>query len=524
MPTGIENMNYQPPPRNDWPRLEEPDVPNREFWVRVPPPNPPEDFGLWMARKFRLDSWGRSLLTRPAARSLGTAAKFIALVTVWEWLMWTLLFSFVLSGEPGKMGWHTPIAMLLASIVAKTIFLYECEIVVYDSKPRADRSYLRKLIENPGLVWRAAIVAVSAIATWVPVELYVFRTAIERRLVEETALAEGITYLRGQKDLLSLSQAGSADVAANAQTTVAPVAADLTASEAGLKQEENILALATTAKERADGVVERRTRAVTNLSAEEKRKQIQIDELRGENRDPERLALERERAGLRARRETEQERLLEARRLLAEAREELERARQSRDNATKTVDVRRKARDDFYEIRRKEASERADAAGKTANSNRAFVNSLRRARYGEPLKGPTDHSVRWVDADLFSRLEIVAALFSGRPPRWPLATTIEDQRAVAEEFELPSPGEAEAGAKSTATDLFWSYVLLSVTALMAAVFIPLLVLGFKVFLISPELERYYSAKWQRAAGSPDALRQPRPPGAKLDDGRSEGRP
>jgi hypothetical protein len=100
------------------------------------------------------------------------------------------------------------------------------------------------------------------------------------------------------------------------------------------------------------------------------------------------------------------------------------------------------------------------------------------------------------DYDFFEQIHLVWDLAFGRAPRWKNATPAIRQQLEAG-YGFSSLGQEEKG---------WQpHLFIAIFAChLIALFIPLLVLTIKTFLMPQELRNYYSSRQQAAAGDMDA--------------------
>ena len=459
-----------------------------------------------LARLLKLAVWDTSLLTRSASTQMAHAAELLVIVFLFEWAMWTLLFNTVLYLRPLHVGAMTPGAAALGLLFAWAVIVWESSVVTADLPsmrtqrlmPQAlRRGYLRKPVALGG---RFVLVLASAFATAQALELFVFNGAIENRLKEETVLAEALLQAGDQQDDLKAAAGKSrADVQADLEGTIegkerAEAATSLEAARERVKQAEAAQIGATTRRNAASSAFSNarsrhhalRTKAA--LAPPASRPQAEADRDRAET-------MQRNASIA----------LANARSTLELANEEVADATAALASATDRLSAATTVHDRLVDGALEKVEEKT-VVHKTAGADRKeWLNAIQRARY-DTIPRPRGQAVpatfSWKEADFLDRLKILSDLTAGRPPRWPPSD--HDQRAKAIDlFGLPNHSTGDRSQEKT--DEAWMLWQAYLISFVVALIIPLLALGFKVVLIGPELEAYYSCWSQARAGNPDAL-------------------
>jgi hypothetical protein len=146
---------------------------------------------------------------------------------------------------------------------------------------------------------------------------------------------------------------------------------------------------------------------------------------------------------------------------------------------------------------------RARAFEARAELRKAWIDQVQAAPYGDAIRNPVTQIVlEWNTADFVERLAILDDVRHGRSPRWPLSRKAIKADAIAL-FQLP---DSESGERDPRSD-DWREMTrhLYYVAFIIALLIPSLTVGFKFWLISPELRAYYSSAAQERAANPEAL-------------------
>jgi len=411
----------------------------------------------WLARRFKLDIYGDSSLTRCATYEMKFYALMLAFIGLFDFIAWFLLWNMIFYNSGKQFGGWSLFALTLALIFATMVFLWERSWAIRDTDTRffSKMTFFTVL----GGTLRILVIAGAAFIQAQPLEDIAFNSAVQRRVHEQSVRAEAVLRLKNL--------------------------------------------LAAKAKSRGEGTVEERLYNQTDTTLTETRKLT------------DRALAARESAGNAVKSaEANLNRAIDANNRsddnryanwVSNARARLEEARRKYTLADK----------DFQEKQNLIQGQREDKdrdrqalieKGKTAEQDiervQNWVIRIRGDESGEKIDEDTAREDKWTykdrDYDFFERLSVIDDLCAGRPARWVDATE-EHRNLLAKEFNLADTQESDESRNSRA-EIFrrWWWGVLGV-----AMFVPLMVFLFKP-IMRPELRRYYSSRAQRREFNYDA--------------------
>jgi hypothetical protein len=477
-----------------------------------------------LARFFRLDTWGSSLLTRSAVNQMGYAADLLLVVFVFELGMWTLLFNSMVYAAPLHFGLKTPIAAGIAFLFAYAVLVWEKSVITADLPSNQLRKRMPKGQRPKGwvkplvLLGRMSMIGLSIYANAKSLDLFMFNGAIEQRLKEESVLQEAIQQAEDQAAGIEKQdrQVAAVDKAMTGSTVEQDKKTTAAEQAAARAQELKDEALLTAANDR---LAQTRIRLATaGERVIQRQRQLSAEPRNSANFEAIAASLEAARSDQRSLATAVG--IIEG--TLPGLRRTADKSDHDRTEADRSADAALKSYND--ERKRQEALEsaRAAAIALTVVQRKEWLVVLQGAPYGSAQTRPSfgigppavsgqaatnaaasaRSPFQWKTADFLDRLRILNHLMEGTPPRWPITDAATRERAI-KLFQVPSGDtdvaktqrEAEAGLFRSAN---WM-------ALIIAGLIPMLALGFKLLLIGPELDAYYSCWSQARHGNIEAL-------------------
>ena len=130
----------------------------------------------WLARKMGLHLYSNVLLTQKVRTEMNFAAGLLLLVSLFEWLLWTLLFNGIYSSNIYNLDVTTILAALTALFFGFAVFWFERQMLTSSEKGRRFWAAL-------GL--RLVYITVAAVITSQTFELMLFQKPILERAREE---------------------------------------------------------------------------------------------------------------------------------------------------------------------------------------------------------------------------------------------------------------------------------------------------------------------------------------------------
>lgn len=458
----------------------------------APPPVP------WLATLLGLDKWGPHLLTTPGVNRLKVAAAALVIVTTYEWIAWSVLFNVIVNGAPFALGWTTPLALAFGALFAAGVLLFEQGILTSDASVSQRVAYVARMV----------LIVLSAFATAVPLELLVFNEEISHRLKEEGLREEALFQLDG----LSRTQPRTAE-AILSDVDNDPVVQQLERTALRLREEladlslqrdvantkRNLLQDDLAEAKAKVGALEREVGALERAVAED---------------PPERASLEQQ-LGARRRELVRAARREELLRSAVASREE-QGADRSGTVSEKNQEIA--ALEAQIEERRGQIRDALQAQRRAVIAERTRVTEwlevLQQSTPGEAVAVPRraedegggrgrDRVFNPYRAGFVHRSLLLQHLLDGRPPRWP-AVSLEKREGAAKLLGLEGGDDPEAEERRLEDAahfqaMYWR-------AFVVALFLPLLSILTKLSLLGEELQAYYSARAQAAAGNREAAR------------------
>jgi hypothetical protein len=480
---------FVPDPLPEPPPAEAPQVApmseSRRLFIAAPVLAPRNTFLFRLARNLHLDVRGDSLLGQRNGEQLETAAVLLVVVAIFELSMWSLLFNSAIYSTPWNVGRLTPLAFCLAALFAAAVYVYEKSLITTDLS--SARGWMKGL---PAFAIRVVLIAASAYATAQPFELVMFNGQIEQRMRQETVLAEAMRQAKVQQsERIESKPKTPAEVEAVFRET--DVGRRLSAARGQFTTSRQEL-------DEANRNVERRTASIGAARSAINRAQQRLREAQGAA-PPDFAAVTSAQRGVTA----AQNQLAQADADLAAARTQQIAAQDGVKRATEGSSTAEANWQVAIEAALKKETERVKELEARIALRKAWMDRVQSASFGAPLTNPVNQQLlEWNTADFVDRLNIVEDVIAARGPRWPLSTEADRDQAIAM-FQLPDTENVTLDQRAidlqkVTRRLYWvSYVI--------ALMIPLMTLGFKFCLISPELRAYYSSEAQERAGSPEAL-------------------
>lgn len=473
----------------------EPGSPDLRLFLRVPPPAGPGQAPSRLARILGLDLYSRVLLGKRARTEMSFAAVLLLLVAAFELLAWSFTFNALWNGDVLYVGRGSIVAALVGALFASAVLWFERQFLVSDEPPERRRA---------AAVARLLFVLFAAFINAQSLELLVFRTPIDQRAHEEQLRAKAAV------DLAEVERQEQADTD-EAKAVQNQLTAEADAIKSRLDGERERLNTArvnaAAAAETLTGARDELVRLAQQEQAEPTSAAAAAAEKRHLQREIDRSTAARIRSNAQVPVSSDEVRRLED----AYSASISEAARINRERAARS------------DLRRALFGEWADRLAHSAigeSSNGSQLPSARNAAPGaaEALERARKWHYEYRRPNAFEQLRIPWDLALAHPPRW-----LAGSQVLVEELEtryglhVPRPcvasGEPEAPAALPCDPLAWEtevtrshvFLVTLISCHLLAVFIPLLVLVIKFFLLPQELRRYYSARHQAAAGDGDAL-------------------
>ena len=463
--------------------LHEAPTPVAKPAARAPSLPPFEALFGRVGQLLRLDVYGDAALTRRARVEMSFAGLLLIALFLFDFGAWVLFFRLIFAS------WGAVFAALLPTLVT---IVYERQFLTADTSGGV-KGWLRIL---PAFAIRLVIIVVVALCTAQPVELLIFKDRIAIRAHEESVRAEAVRLQMGL--LQAQEKANANEKLVNQALSATPQAERLEKTKKELLEslkgqtvyEAELPALKKRAQELksevkmrehervpADPVQARRAHALL-VSAQHKLVVAHKEALEMEGK----LAESRAAAML-------------AQKEHAEAKHDLDgKQKEFEDKAASTVKegelTQGRLRDWIAKIAASRPGQVVYELETTAATNRT-------------RDGGRGFEFQDAEYDFFGRLETLADLRTGRPPRWP-ETAKQWRLAMGQAYGLSDIASdddmALARRAQEAADFSWMWRLV----LLAAMAIPLMVIAMK-FLMPPELKAYYTNAYQAAWGNPEIV-------------------
>jgi hypothetical protein len=406
-----------------------------------------------MARVYRLDTNGQSLLTRSAAFEMRFVAVMLTVIFLFDFAAWTLFWNMIFYGGHLGIGLKTPLAMILAGLIATMVVLYERGFMVSDMSQlfRSGGATIKLL---GALVLRIAVIAVSAYVTAQPVEIVAFSGAIENRVHDESVLREAVGRLRD----LRKSELEAKGLADSIQTREFKDAKE----KLNNAQAENGKLRA-----RLESSKQAESAAMGNLQAARAA-----------------YGASRNKAAAQRRISAAAGRLEEARRDVSNAQGALQAHDGTIAGATSDKESQQKKIEELQEQGKENVERVRDWLIQLKNEGR------RQEDVAEKGTRQDHWTFRDQEYDFFQRQSVIDDLYYGRPPRWKDASE-EDKQEIAGKFGFGETQEELERRIIEANTFAKSYK----GVFMVAFVLPLLVMAYKL-LFPKDLTNYYSNDMQ----------------------------
>jgi hypothetical protein len=449
----------------------------------------------WLVRLLGLAIWGRHLMTTPAVHRLRVSATVLVIVTTYEWIAWSVLFNVIVNGSPLALSLATPLAMAFGALFAAGVLVFEQGILTSDSSLRQRVAFVARLV----------LIGLSALATALPLELLVFNEEINSRLKEEGLRREALF----QYDKLDDMQATSPE-AVLARVESRAVVRQYEAAQERLLEDIALIA------EQRDAAATDRTLAQRDLNTA-----LQRQKIVGEQVAAARSRLENAK-------DAEEKKRAEAE--VASAERELRRLSTRMDALRQVISGRTQQATDrsatvsekqtqVQELEEKIRAARQAAEDEERRANqqvgakrraiRDWLEKIQQSEAGEQLRwepGEGGGELRDFNpyrAGFVHRSLILEDLTTGRPPRWPEVS--EKKRSGAAAL-IGLEGTEEALGEERRAEDAWHFTVMYWRTFVVALFLPLLSILTKMFLLGEELGAYYSTRAQAAERNLEALR------------------
>lgn len=440
----------------------------------------------WLARLFRLDVWGGSLLGQRARAEMSAMAWLLLLVFCFELTAWSLLFNVMIHAAQWTVSWITLVAIALGAMFSGAVFLFERGFLTSDSSVNRRKRALAYTI-------RFIVIVASAFATAQPIELLLFGNEINGRLRTEAV----------QREALRLSNKGatidSAQALAAARTAKTEAAAKLEKRQGELKQLNQQVAMAEAKIQQLDKEIGAAKNKVKNKQAKKRKIQQKIrDAPLPEEKKSLKKQLYQLRGKLRAHRNALDAKL-QARQQVVDEQTNLTASMPVAQQ--KIEDARTRVTEEhnrFHNITWKDSTKQTDSD----KENRDLIALIGTSPLGKPIPGGP-RPLNPYDVGFVYRLIVLWDLMSGRAAAWPPSSAAARKKAV-ETFLGENWANADHETVKRAAARASTFFKIFLVAFLVAIIVPLLTLAFKL-LQGRELHNYYSTRAQAESGNPDAL-------------------
>jgi hypothetical protein len=443
----------------------------------------------WLSRVFRLELYpGSPLLTARVAREMNLMAVILLVVTAFELGIWTALFHFLFEAKGA--------AFLVACGFAIAVCYFERQLIVHDevAKGRA----------RAAMIVRLVYILLAALITSQAFELLIFAGPIRTRIHQEEVRREALAGLGSlavlESNLNDVTTAVQADILGSASPRNALALRVQTTQERALLQQREDAAKEAASKlgdlkVAADGAG-RELRAARN-------------ELRALRAGPEADRDPRKEARLVAQGRFWQERWATLLGQRTAAQSVLEEAQGLTNTAGTDLKEKKRLRDE-------ELARRKDEVDQAKNRLVAWVGRLQEAKPGEVVANPGGgEPFREQSYDFLQKLRVLYDLLRGQRARWQGGTPAAIER-LRDEFNLYEPRLCEGPVRGSQApcdpeesarlrEERLTFRLVWLVGVLMALFIPLLVITVKRFLLPEELRWYYSRLHQGEAGHAEAV-------------------
>lgn len=457
-----------------------------------------------LARLFKLDVYGTSLLSRRAAFEMNRAALVLLIILAFETTLWAAVFNLVFYADINSFGGWTIAAILFGLVFGFIIVAFDQSFLVMDTK---GKGWIR-LIGSAAI--RVGAILLAVVAAGGVLDLIFFEQPIERRIEEEnlrwflvamsTELYERELALEDHETQRATAQA-EAEELQQAEARLPKLKRELQATEGAVSGARASLELLDQQKQTTLSAVEQLTnRLVGAMDVPEEdsaRIQNRLLVLRNQLEETKQSIVKQEgfkaSAGLRATQLRDSIKAIE---------ERINNLRKKRKDRLSAQDLEDKKHREEQRKSRKALQHWVDRYRIAAEKESLLDDPAITGLLGEESTPPRP--------DVFQRYRILNDLKAGAPPLWPPTTTSNVER-LRQEFNLLDPprcSEVPPGQKmpdhcrSARVYWFGFWLLFGVAAL-----VPSMALLMKVALSSEDTKAYYSRVHQAAVGNSDALEQ-----------------
>lgn len=460
-----------------------------------------------LARLFRLDVFGTSLLTRRAGMEMNLAASILSLIFLFEGVVWSCFFHAVFYSDITLPGLKTIPACALGFTYALLIVLFDRLFFIEDWTYRPSRT--TESLATTQVAWlvaqglkiviRAGIILLSAIAVGAVIDLILFQQPIERRIQEENLRWYLVAFAA------DLDFADPARIELNQSLERQQLQENLDHAH---EQKLSILAsipevvkeqtLARVALENIHDEIARLNQKIRQLQGTST-KDVDPNDPRDEAPEDKGRNLEHQLITARSK-----ERRLESE--FAAATTRVETSRTELEAVETTIISIQKSLQEETARRDEQRKRYLDAFNyyRATGDNDDFLELLQ-ADLGAKAQ------IEPPRPDVFERYRMLLDLATGRPPVWPEASASTLQQ-LKEAFELVEIPRCQDASNSDSNDSIpWRcrsarvYYRALILLLFVAAIVPSLALVMKIFFMPEQLKRYYSLKAQAASMNPDAL-------------------
>lgn len=420
----------------------------------------------WLARLMGLHLYSNVLLTKKVRTEMNFAAGLLLLVSLFEWLLWTLLFNGIYSADIYNLGPTAILAALTALFFGFAVFWFERQMLT-----SSEKGWKKKA----AMTCRFAYICIAALITSQTFELMLFHKPIQQRARQEAVRANAAKHY--QEVLEAEKQASNPSD--YVYVTTGPELAALKMVQAELKKLE--------ADRRWWSLQVARAQYDGNLA-----RAAQFNRL-----------------------------LLDSETTLTALREKVHQAEQSLIDQGHEIELKIEA------LKQHAAAQRQRFREWVGQLRTAEENGGDAIEKGKRPDDPEAWTYEEPKPLFFEQLFLLADLMTGRPAGWLGASPEirEDLRNKFGFYEPPacpdpkaSPQLASTAGSQQAAELrdisldcerrrsstsifFWSWV----AGLGTAMLIPMLILIIKIFLLPEELRFYYSRPHQAELGDVEAL-------------------
>lgn len=412
----------------------------------------------WLARKMGLHLYSNVALTKKVRTEMNFAAGLLLLVSLFEWLLWALLFNGIYSSNIYNLGVTTIFAALTALFFGFAVFWFERQMLTSSEKGWKTRA---------AMVCRFLYICIAALITSQTFELMLFHKPIQERARQEAIRANAAKYYQEVSD----AEERARQAASIVQLTANPERAALATIQAERKREEG-----------------HRNRLNTQLAkAETDENQLKVNQYN-------RLLLESE---------NRLDFLREKERLASEA--VVGGGHKVEEERTKIVQKAADQRERFHAwvVQLRDAA----AKGKNLNDGKGWIYEEPKPLFFEQLFLLADlmkgRPAGWPGASPEVRDTLRNQFGFYEPPTCPNPASISQLASTASPLQATQLQDIALDCErrwSNTRIFFWSWL----AGLGTAMLIPMLILIIKVFLLPEELRFYYSRPYQAELGDIEA--------------------